>query len=222
MVELKQVLRVLLRRWWLVVIPIAIVGVGVLPGLLRPNGVTGGFATSFKYSASQALNLPQRDGDYQDVWLASEFVVNAFTQWVRSSTFRDELQSALGEDFDLGGLNIASDNARSIGVVQMSYPDEDGLRQIAESAIMVLRERNAAYFPHLEGEVARVTIIDAPSIVANPPPLTNRFAPLLQVGLALLGGVGLALGAHYLDARIYDAHEVVQEGLMVLGQIPRS
>jgi capsular polysaccharide biosynthesis protein len=219
--EFIRLIRIMLRRWWLIVIPVVLVGLVAVPALLRPDAQGGGFATSFRYSAAQELNLPERDGDYQDVWLASEFVVNAFTEWVRSSTFRDELQEALGEDVDLSLLGIASDNARSIGVVQMSYPDGELLANIVEQAIYVLQERNQVYFPHLEGESARVTILDAPVVVPAPAPLTNRFAPLLQLGIALVLGIGLTLLADYFDPTLREADELTQYGVDVLARIPR-
>src|SRR5687768_17222961 len=127
--ELKLVARMLRRRWWLILLPALIVAIFAVPDLIRNEQIgSGGFTTSFRYSAAQEQsNLPDRDGDYQDVWLASEFVVNAFTDWVRSSTFRDELQTIVGADVDLSLLGVAADNNRSIGLVIMSYPDGDKL-----------------------------------------------------------------------------------------------
>src|SRR5689334_18469171 len=115
--ELMLILRVLLRRWWLILLPVVIVGVFAVPKLLNRNPAAGGgFATSFRYTAAQRFNLPGRDGDYQDVWLASELTVNAMTDWVRTSTFVSEIQTIVGSDMDLANLGIAADNKRSIGV----------------------------------------------------------------------------------------------------------
>ena len=106
--ELKLIWRMLRRRWWLILVPVVIAAVLTVPQLLnRGSAVSGGFAASFKYSAAQQTsNLPNRDGDFQDVWLASEFVVNAFTDWVKSSSFRAELAAMLGDDVDLSQLDI--------------------------------------------------------------------------------------------------------------------
>lgn len=222
--ELMLILRVLLRRWWLVVIPVAIAAVFAVPQLLRQetNAAAGGFATTFKYSAAQQLNLPQRDGDYQDVWLASELVVNAFTDWIRSSTFRNELGKLVNDEVDLGALGIAADNDRSIGVVQMSYPDAEGLAKIAAAAIEVLQTRSQAYFPHLGGAPAQVTLVDAPTVVPNPPPLTNRFAPILQLGVALIAGLSLAFLAEYLDPTLRHSQDLEAQGFTVLASVPEK
>jgi capsular polysaccharide biosynthesis protein len=221
--ELKLVNRMLLRRWWLILLPAVIVALFAVPELIRNEQVgSGGFTTSFRYSAAQEQsNLPERDGDYQDVWLASEFVVNAFTDWVRSSTFRDELQSLVGANVDLSQLGIAGDNNRSIGLVVMSYPDADTLARIADAAIIVLQTRNQAYFPHLGDAPAEVTIIDAPIVSPAPPPLTNRFAPVIQIGVALFVGLCLALLAEYLDQTLRTEDEVEEQGLKVLASVPK-
>jgi capsular polysaccharide biosynthesis protein len=221
--ELKLVNRMLLRRWWLILLPAVIVALFAVPELIRNEQVgSGGFTTSFRYSAAQEQsNLPERDGDYQDVWLASEFVVNAFTDWVRSSTFRDELQNIVGANVDLSQLGIAADNNRSIGLVVMSYPDADTLARIADAAIVVLQTRNQAYFPHLGDAPAEVTIIDAPVVSPAPPPLTNRFAPVIQIGVALFVGLCLALLAEYLDQTLRTEDEVEAQGLKVLASVPK-
>jgi capsular polysaccharide biosynthesis protein len=221
--ELMLILRVLLRRWWLVLLPVIAAAVLVVPQLLnRGTATTTNFTASFKYSAAQEFNLPQRDGDYQDVWLASEFVVNAFTEWVRSSTFRDEITTIVGTDVDLAPLGIAADNARSIGVVQMSYPDAATLERIVNAAIEVLETRSQVYFPHLGGSPAQVTIVDAPRVVASAPALTNRFAPLLQLGIALLGGILLAFLVEYLDPTLRRAEDLEAQGITVLARVPKS
>ena len=90
--ELTLIIRILRRRWWLILIPVVIALIVAVPDFLnRGSAVSGGFTTQIRYSAAQQFNLPARDGDYQDVWLASELTVNAFTDWVRSGSFREEI-----------------------------------------------------------------------------------------------------------------------------------
>lgn len=224
--ELKLIGRVFVRRWYLIVLPVLVASVFVLPSLLNRGTSAGGFSASFRYSAAQATsNLPQREGDFQDVWLASEFTVNAFTEWVRSSSFRHELAQALqtaGAELDLAPLGIASDRARSIGLVQMSYPTAEGLEQLVELAMQVLSERNAAYFPHLGGQNASVSILDMPQVTPAPPPITNRFAPLIQLAVALVAGVALAFLVEYLDPSLRVRQDLEQQGWRVLANIPQE
>jgi hypothetical protein len=223
--ELMRVIRAYSRWWWLILIPVVIVSLVAIPTLLQNEQTgAGGYQTSFQYTAAQSVsNVSPREGDYQDVWLASEFVVNAFTDWVRSSSFRAEITEQLPEqsDVSLVGLNIAADNNRSVGVVYMSHPDADGLEQITAIALDVLQTQNADYFPHLGDTPAEVNILDAPQIVPAPPPLTNRFAPILQIGVALAFGVSLATLAIYFDPTLRYVDELERDGFQVLAVVPR-
>ncbi len=222
--ELMLVWRVLRRWWWLVLIPTAIAGVFAGRELLSSRGAGGGFTATLRYSAAQVLEaIPGRDGDYQDVWLASELTVNALTDWVRSSSFRSEIQQALGDGtgVDVAQLNVAADNKRSVGLLTLTYPDADDLTQIVNGAVTVLQQRAQAYFPQLGGQPAQVTILDTPVVTAAPPPITNRLAPLIRVALALAAGVALAFLAEYLDPTVRRRDQVEALGIPVVGTLPK-
>lgn len=225
--ELMLVIRVLLRRWWLVVIPVAIVAAFVVPDMLRSGqAVSGGFSSSFRYSAAQVLEaIPGRDGDFQDVWLASELTVNALTDWVRSSSFAQEIEAqtaAEGTEINAAALGIAADNKRSVGQIFLSYPEEAGLTAITEAAIEVLKNRAQVYFPQLGGQAASVTILDTPLVTPAPPPITNRLAPFIRLGIGLVAGLALAILAEYLDPFVRRREQLEAQGLAVLGSVPRK
>lgn len=222
--ELTILARVLLRRWWLVAVPVALSGAFVIAGLIgEPPASAAGFSAQIRYSAAQELILPQRDGDYQDVWLASELTVNAFSDWVRSGSFRDEIVEWLADPaIDIARLGIAADNARSIGVIYLGHSSAESLQRIAEAAMAVLGNRNQTYFPQLGGQPAQVTILDQPVITPAPPPLTNRVAPILRLGVGLFIGLVLAYLAEYLDLRIHHKDDLQKLGLPVVGAIPRA
>ena len=222
--EIVLLIRILRRRWWLILIPVVIATILVIPSFLsNGSAVSGGFTTEIRYSAAQEFNLPERDGDYQDVWLASELTVNAFTDWIRSNRFRDEIQNGLSDTtIDLGALGIAADNARSVGVIYLSYPEQEKLESIANTVMLVLASRNQEYFPQLGGESAQVTILDEPQIASAPPPLTNRFAPLIRIAIALIVGLALAFVAEYFDQTIHHQDELDKLGLPTLARIPKA
>jgi hypothetical protein len=223
--ELMAIIRIVLRWWWLVLAPVVMAAVLILPNVLRGGTTTGGFSVTIRYSAAQtAANLPERDGDYQDVWLASELTVNALTDWVRTTSFKDEIALLLTEPasgFDPALLGVAADNRRSVGLITLAYPTAEGLQAASEAAITVLRERAQTYFPQLGGEPAAVTILDAPVVTAAPPPLPNRFAPLIQLGLALLAGILLAFLAEYLDPFVRRRSEIEGLGIPVVATLPK-
>lgn len=221
--EIRLLARLLRRRWWLILLPVLVVAVLVALQLLNRGGTSGSYGVSFRYSAAQSSsNLPQRNGDFQDVWLASEFTVNALTEWVKSSSFRTELAARLGDEVSLEGLSIATDRARSVGLVQMSHPDAQALEKIVTAAIDVLRTRNAAYFPHLGEQNAEVRLLDEPQVTPIAPAIANRFGPLLQLSVGLLLGLVVAFLAEVFDPLLYQRDELERLGWRVLATIPKE
>lgn len=224
--ELVLFAKVLMRRWWLVLLPVAVAAVIVVPDMLKDGPTApGGYTTVLRYTAAQVLEaIPQRDGDYQDVWLASELTVNAFSEWVRSSRFKDEVAvvaAEAGVTINLAALSIAADNERSIGQIFISWSNDAELAVIAQAVVEVLQTRSQDYFPQLGDAPARVTLLDAPHIVPTAPPLADRFGSILRLGVALIAGVGLALLAEYLDSALRERQDLERLGLRVIGTIPR-
>ena len=219
--EYAEIFRLILRRWWLILLPILLSAVIVVPELVSSGNASGGFAAEIRYSAAQRFNLPERDGDYTDVWLASEHTVDALTDWSRSSSFREEMRAALVDsDVSMDSLVIAADNARNVGVIYFSHRDQAALAAITDAAVLILSNRSQTYFPQLGGEAAQVTILDQPIITSTPASLSTRLAPLIRLGLALFVGLALALVAEYIDQTIYHPDELRRLGIPIIGQIP--
>jgi hypothetical protein len=225
--ELILVFRVLLRRWWLVVIPLVVAAAIIIPDYLgNRDSAAGGFTTTIHYSAAQVLGaIPGRDGDFQDVWLASELAVNALTDWVRTSSFlilMDQAARERGASVNPSAIGIAADNRRSVGQLIISYPDAETLAILAEAAIGVLENQSQNYFPQLGGQPAQITVLDVPTVAPAPPPLTNQLAPFIRLAMALLAGVGLAFLAEYLDPTVRSREQVEALGLPVIATLPRD
>lgn len=224
--EILHILRILLRRWWLIAIPVLIAAAFTLPALLnRAPAVSGGYTTVIRYSAAQSMEaVPRTEGDYQDIWLSSELTVNAFTDWVRGSRFKDEIVSGVTATdviVDSALLSIAADNERSVGQIFLSYPDATALEQIAAAVITVMQTRSQDYFAQLGDIPAAVTVLDQTPVTASTPPITDRIGPIIRIGLGLLAGIGLALLAHYFDPALRRREDVESAGLNVLAAIPR-
>jgi capsular polysaccharide biosynthesis protein len=225
--ELILIIRVLLRRWYLVLIPILIVALIVVPDLLNDSPVvSGGFTTTIRYTAAQELEaIPGRDGDFQDVWLASELTVNAFTEWVRTSKFAEEVALVTAENglqINPAALPIAADNRRSIGQVFINWGNDAELVVIVNAVIEVLETRNQDYFPQLGDAPAQVTLLDTPNIVAAPPALVSRLGPFIRLALGLLVGIGLAFLVEYLDPMLRRREDLEALGVNVIAAIPRK
>lgn len=219
--ELMMIWRVIMRRWWLILLPVAVAGVLVLPDMLR-TGIRGdgGFSVTMRYTAHQSLDaFPDRLGDYQDVWLASELLVNALTDWVRTSRFADEVNQLVQNP---PAWSLAADNQRSVGVITLSSADADGLAQIADAVMTVITTRAQDYFPQLGATPAQVVFLDMPTIASAPPPLTDRFGGFLRLGLALIAGLGLAFLVEYLAPTVHYPDELDRMGFNIIGRIPKG
>ena len=222
--EYAGLIRILVRRWWLIVLPVVVSAVITIPEFISgASHDSSGFTAQIRYSAAQKLDLSQRQSDYTDVWLASEHTVDALTDWVRSSSFRAEIQAQLGADnASIGSLQIAADNARTVGLIYLSHNDADALRRIAEAILIVLGDRNQIYFPQLGGETAQVTILDQPEVSAIAPALMTGLTPLIRLGVAFMIGLALAFFAEYIDPTIYHQDDLRRLGMTLVGSIPRD
>lgn len=225
--ELLLIIRVLLRWWYLILIPTVIVALFTVPDLIGNTPATsGGFSTMIRYTASQELDaIPNRDGDFQDVWRASELTVDAFTEWIQASRFRQEVATVTAEqglEINPDALGIAADNEGAIGQIFLSWSDAAEMQIIIDAVIEVLQNRNQDYFPQLGGEPAHVIIMDDPVISPNAPSLPNRFRPLIQLALGVIAGVGLAFLVEYLDPTLRQKEDLTQIGLPIVASIPKD
>lgn len=225
--ELILLIRVLRRRWWLVLLPVVITTALVLPSLLRSGfPVASGYTTMFRYSAGQP---PQEGVTYEDKsyfpWLAAELTVDALTAWVQTSSYAEEIARKTAEqgvEIDPTQLRVAADNIQAVGQVFLTWPDEAQLQVIAQAATDVLQTRAQAYFPQLDATQVQVTILDTPRISPLSVSILDRLVPFVRIGLALLAGIGLAVLAHYLDPTLRSRDEVEALGLRVIAAIPRD
>lgn len=244
--ELRALWTVIVRRWWLVVVPFMAAALlalaaytlaGTLPAQVRgwlylafPPPPSPGYSTMIRYAIGQPLDNP--DGPYlynreYPAWLASEYIANGLADWVRTGSFAqavsEELRAA-GVIVEAGPLqgHIAADNQRSLLVVYIqNWPEAEQLKAIAEAATRVLQTRNREVFPQV-GSGAVVTPLDPVVVGAAPPSLSSRLNLPLRLGLALAAGLALAFLVDYLDPTVRSRAELEALGLGVLGEIPKS
>lgn len=224
--DAAAVIGMLVRRWVLVLLPVLVAGVVVAPELLaRPAGTTG-YNVSIRYTAAQVLDaIPARDGDYQDVWLASELTVDAFTEWVRNSRFIEAVRAQLvisGHSYSTDGLGFGADNDKAVGRIDIGWSDEDQLAHIAAATVEVLKTQNGAIFPQLGGVNAQVELLDEPRITSSPPPIASRLGPVIKLLIALAGGIALAVLFEASDPFIRRRAQIEEMALGVLATVPRD
>lgn len=226
--ELQQLWVVLVRRWWIILLP-AVVAVVLLlpsvPAMLRPPST---YTLTIRFTASQS---PTSDNakTFQDQsyipWLASEYAVANLATWMRTDSFAREmalLLKAQALDLSADAIRgaIISDAARSIMTIAIRWSDPDQLKALGAAAVTVLQTKNADYFAQFGAEPARVVALDEASVVPDALPLATRFAPLFRVALGLALGFALAFVAEYFDQSIRTRADLTGLGLIVLGEIP--
>ena len=224
--ELKQMMKVLLRWWWLATIPVVIV-VGYV-GLTyqrpeTPYQVVMRFATGGEPAA-----VLSADYDRYYAWLSSEYVANALADVAVTGTFAEAVAARL-DDHGLaiapGAIQaaIASDNAQSMLVIYLTWPSPDQVTAVAEAISAEITENGTVYFPQMRavGTIARR--VDTPTPTPMPPSLRAQLlGPGLRAILAIGVGLGLAALAHYFDPKVRELAEVEQLGIPLLASIPKQ
>ncbi len=228
--ELKNLFAVLWRRWWLIALP-SLIALGLnLPSfgqLIAPRAL---YRVTVRFTAAQPPQ-PNAGETFEErsyiAWLGSEYAVINLAAWLRTESFAREVTAFLkaeGRDISSETVRamIASDSVRSILTLYLTDTQAERLRAVAEAAIQTLTERSNAYFPQLRGQPAQVVPLDAVEVLPLPIPFTERLAPLLRALIGVLGGIGLAFLAEYLDPTLRTRREIEALDLPILAEIPRS
>jgi capsular polysaccharide biosynthesis protein len=223
--ELRQIVKVLVRRWWLVMLP-ALVVLAYIVASYRPPPTM--YQAVMRFAAGTEPAGLSVDYDRYYPWLTSEYVANGLADVAETGTFAQAVAGRLAErgvSVDAAAVQgaIVTDNAQSVLVIYLTWPDTGQIRPLAEAVIDELTLNSAAYFPQLEGLEPAVRLLDQPAPVALPPGLRAQLlGPAVRLSLALIVGCTLALVWHYLDPTIRGAEELEALGLPVLTQIPRG
>ena len=225
--ELRSIWKILRRRWWLVAVPALVALAYAAYGTIKAPP-RGGYSTMMRFTAGSACDAPAKN--YQDCqyypWLTSEYVVNALTDLVKTSSFADAVSSELkskGSDIPAAQIQggIGSDNQRSVMSVTISGGDAGQVAQVAGAVSTVLQTRSKDFFPMVGSQGSTVRTLDEPVVGAVPPALSASLNPLLRFLLGLAAGVALAFLVDYIDPTLHERSEVEQLGLPVLAEVPR-
>jgi len=223
--ELKKYWRIISRRWWLVVVPVVVVAAVVLATTVRPGPA---YQVVMRFAAgTQPVGLSE-DYDRYYPWLTSEYIANGLADVAETGAFAEAVSGRLlqaGIEVPAAAIApaIITDNAQSIMVVYLVWPDRAQALALAEAVTAELTENAGSYFPQIDGMEPALRRLDAPAPVMLAPGLRAQLlGPGMKLALALVGGVALALLFHYLDPTVQEAAELEQAGLAVLAEIPRK
>ncbi|MCS6848336.1 MAG: hypothetical protein RMN52_11565 [Anaerolineae bacterium] len=217
--------RILLRRWWLVLLPAALI-LAVTLLTTRPTPPTYVVTMSFAVGLPpEPLREQAYNYDRHYNWLASEYVTQGFSLIIGKGAFADNVAKRLAQrdvtlPAPLAGA-IRSEYRSSVMVVYVSWPDPEIAAQIAQAVVDELNENYEAYWPQLKGAGASpVRLMDPIVPVPTAAPLRDRFDLPVRIVLGLLGGAALVLLWHHFDPVIRERHEIERMGLNVIGEIP--
>lgn len=228
--ELREYWSIIQRRWWIPVVLVLLVGVISLVQL-RPWQ-----APPVSYTASMRLLvgvLPAADSDVAAYdpryysWLTSEYLVDDFTEVVRSELFAANVSRRLADQAIQAPPGVilgsaATGKLHRILTLTFNWGNRDELNAIASAAARELTDNTAFYFQQLGTEGAGVTIIDGPNIGEVGPSLRSRLDLPLRLLLAFVIGLGILFLLDYLDQSVRNDAELEALGFSVLGRIPRQ
>ncbi len=223
--EIRTDLKILLRRWWLVVAPVLVVAVYVAATYALPPPV---YQVVMRFAAGTEPAGLSVDYDRYYAWLTSEYIANGLADAAKSAAFAQAVSARLAEaglDVPASDIqaHIASDNAQSIAVVYLTWPDPVQIGAVAEAIAIELTTNGAAYFPQLQGVEPAARLLDTPTPILLAPGLrTQLMGPAIKIALAFIVGAALAFLWHYLDPTVREAAEVEALGVKVVGEIPRK
>jgi capsular polysaccharide biosynthesis protein len=221
--ELRQIIKALIRRWWLVIAPAVVVIATIVLTYQAPPTV---YQVVMRYATGTEPAGLSVDYDRYYPWLTSEYIANGLADVAETGALAQAVAARLAEEglsVDAGAIQgaIVTDNAQSILVVYLTWPTADQAPVVAEAVTAELTENSSAYFPQLEDLEPAVRLLDDPVPVPLPPGLRAQLlGPAVRVGLALAVGIALALVWHYLDPTVREAEELEAMGLPVMGRIP--
>lgn len=227
--ELRTYWEILRRRWWL---PLLLAGlVAVISAMqLRPW-----VSRAPSYTASMRLLvgvLPATDAPVTAydpryyAWLTSEYLVDDFTEVVRSQLFAEGVSARLADqniEVPAGMIqgSAATGQQHRIITLGFNWGDEAQLVAIANAAAEEITENANVYFQALGTEGAGVTVLDGPTTSTVGASLRDRLEWPMRIGLGLLVGIGLIFLLEYLDTSLRKRSEVETLGLPVIGEIPK-
>ncbi len=228
--ELREYGQILARRWWIPVVLTLLVAL-ISAWQLRPWQTPPPTYTASLRMLVGVLPLADADVAQYDpryyAWLTSEYLVDDFTEVVRSGLFTAAVNrrlAAQGVAIPAGLINGSATTGKQHRVIRLSlnWGDAEQLGQIAAAAAAELTEKSADYFQQLGTPEAVITVLDEPVVMAVGPDLRRRLEFPLRVILGLVAGIGLVFVLEYLDTSVRRTRDLEGIGLPVVTIVPKE
>ncbi len=227
--EIRQIWQIIRRRWRLPVLLTVLVGLFSLLQMRPWQPAPPSYSASLRMLVG-VLPAAEADRTAYDpryyAWLTSEYLVDDFTEVVRSDLFARNVSARLAEQalqVPPGVIRGSAATGKQHRIITLSFTwgDADELAAIAQAAAAELTENASFYFNQLGTDGAGISLLDAPSVAPVGPGLRDRLELALRLLLALFAGLGLVFLLDYLDTSIRGRAELEEMGYHILGEIPK-
>jgi capsular polysaccharide biosynthesis protein len=220
--ELRTLLKILKRYWYLIILPPLLVGVFTFITYRAPATA---YTSTLRFSVGYAPE-PQITSLYDrkyPAWLTSEYIAGGLSDWAKTGDFAQAVADTAGNGITAGEVagSLVSDHLRSIVVLYLNGGDPDRLTAIGHAVTTVLQQRNNIVFPQ-NGEGATVTALDGVVVAPTAPSLRDRLDIPIRLALGLALGVVLAFLVWYFDPRIRERADAEAIGVNIIGEIPKK
>ena len=226
--ELRAYWRVIRRRWWL---PVAL---ALLVGLFTVLVQRPWQPHPASYSASMRFNVGIRPERIPGVYtfdryytmLTSEYLVDDLGEIVRSHLFAQAVSQRLASEgvaVPAGAIGASTQPGKlhRILTVNVAWPDEHQLGEIANAIVATVTEGSAEFFGQFSASEADIRLIDPPVISLLGRPARDQLDLPLRMLLALAAGLVLVFLLDYLDDSVRDRQDLQQMGFHLIGEVPK-
>jgi capsular polysaccharide biosynthesis protein len=221
-VELKHVLRIVLRRWPVILIlPVMVAALA----LVQERSHEPTYSSTLRASVIRHPDPSLSSEDAYYNYVASEFAIDDLVEAVRGNVFASAVAERAREASggSMPPASIGAERRHRILEVRIESRDAAVAEAVAQAAAAELEERAFEYLGMSAAESsAIVQVIQRPS-AAQPDTGRHQLLLLLQLLAAFGAGVLLAFLVDYLDDAIYDADTAsLATRLPLLTKIPRD
>ena len=223
--ELRQYVRIVWQRVWVLLALVAVVLIATL-ALREPS------PPQYMASAKILVDVPplqEVEGMGFDPRLtapqATEYLVDDFSVFVTG----DAVARLVSERLAKQGLQVApgaiqsstaSQQIHRVVEIQVMWGNADDALAIVGATIEVLRQDAPTYFGRLGSLQPSVRLFDGPHVGLVPTSLSQRLDLPVRLLLTVVAGVALCFLLDYLDDSIRGRPEVEAMGISVLAEIP--
>jgi capsular polysaccharide biosynthesis protein len=223
--ELKQYAHIVWTRIW---IPILLVIVVAVVSLLTRGPATTTYSVTMRFNVGVRPQVIRDEYNYDGyyAWIASEYMTDNLTGLVSSQDFANEVNrylAEMGQPAQLPPGVISADNQHRILRLNISWPDADQLKGIAQAVARAMEENSHKFFPQAGEGGAFITLIDTlgPS-ESGAASLRQRLDIPVRLMLALGAGLALTFLLDYLDDSVRNKTELEAMGIAVLAEVPKK